>query len=312
MPLLLNKAFVTVLASLHGGWMKKLTVGIFLLLLAFSLPAQPVMQWYTSHWPPYRISEGPYAGQGSFDLMLTQLIEALPQYQHKITQIYLARLAKVSATTEENHCTFGLRYTAEREKHSYFSQPAGLMPNLAVNSLQQTQPQSSDQEPRIRMDELVAKPELLGLIETDRAYPDSIARHINKEGSNLGSSSMSTVNPVQLLLAKRVDYVVDYPNRLRYFGMESGKNVRLDFRPIADIAEFSYTYVSCSKTETGQRWIKDIDLALTELKQKAEYKKAMYHWFTEQEQLALEPYYDGFQHSRHFVPEQAETRFSAL
>ena len=111
--------------------------GIVLILCSFTASAQPVMQWYTSHWPPYRISEGPYAGQGSFDLMLSQLIDALPQYQHQINQIHLARIVKVSATTSENHCTFGLRYTPERDRRSYFSQPAGLLPNLAVNSLQQ-------------------------------------------------------------------------------------------------------------------------------------------------------------------------------
>ena len=115
--------------------MKKLSSCILMLLWTFTVSAQPVMQWYTSHWPPYRISEGPYAGQGSFDLLLAQLIEALPQYQHQINQIHLARIVKVSATTSENHCTFGLRYTSEREKRSYFSQPAGMLPNLAINIL---------------------------------------------------------------------------------------------------------------------------------------------------------------------------------
>jgi uncharacterized protein (TIGR02285 family) len=311
--LLLIKAFATVLASLHGGWMKKLSGCIVLMLWAFTVSAQPVMQWYTSHWPPYRISEGAYAGQGSFDLLLAQLTKALPQYQHKIHQIHLARIVKVSATTSENHCTFGLRYTPERDKRTYFSQPAGLLPNLAVNSLQQHEKlKTFDPQQAVPMSTLVKDPDLLGLIENDRAYPAAIAAHINKEGSNLGSSSMTTMNPAQLLAAKRVDYVVDYPNRLRYFSIEAGQEIQLEFRPIAEIPDFSYTYVSCSKTEVGKRWINDIDVALNELKQKPEYKNAMYRWFSEQEQQLLEPHYNGFQQTRLFVPEQAETRFSDL
>lgn len=293
--------------------MKKFSGCLVLMLSAFTVSAQPVMQWYTSHWPPYRISEGPYAGQGSFDLMLSQLIEALPQYQHKINQIHLARIVKVSATTSENHCTFGLRYTPEREKRSYFSQPAGLLPNLAVNSLpQHDKLKLFDPRQAVQMNTLIKDPDLLGLIENDRAYPAVVAAHINKEGSNLGGSSMTTANPAQLLAAKRVDYVVDYPNRLRYFSMEAGQGIELEFRPIAEIPAFSYTYVSCSKSETGQQWIEDIDAALNLLKQNAHYKTAMYRWFSEQEQQLLEPHYEGFQQARSFVPEQAETRFSDL
>jgi len=293
--------------------MKKLSSCILMLLWTFTVSAQPVMQWYTSHWPPYRISEGIYAGQGSFDLMLKQLIDALPQYQHQIHQIHLARIVKVSATTSENHCTFGLRYTQDRDKRTYFSQPAGLLPNLAVNSLQQdSKLKTFDPQQAVQMSTLVKSPELLGLIENDRAYPAVIAAQIDKAGSNLGSSSMTTMNPAQLLAAKRVDYVVDYPNRLRYFSIEAGQDIKLEFRPIADIPGFSYTYVSCSKTETGKRWIKDVDEALNTLKQQPEYKNAMYRWFSEQERQLLEPHYAGFQQTRLFVPEQAETRFSDL
>jgi uncharacterized protein (TIGR02285 family) len=284
-----------------------------MLLWTFTVSAQPVMQWYTSHWPPYRISEGIYAGQGSFDLMLKLLIDALPQYHHQIHQIHLARIVKVSATTSENHCTFGLRYTQDRDKRTYFSQPAGLLPNLAVNSLQQdSKLKTFDPQQAVQMSTLVKSPELLGLIENDRAYPAVIAAQIDKAGSNLGSSSMTTMNPAQLLAAKRVDYVVDYPNRLRYFSIEAGQDIKLEFRPIADIPGFSYTYVSCSKTETGKRWIKDVDEALNTLKQQPEYKNAMYRWFSEQERQLLEPHYAGFQQTRLFVPEQAETRFSDL
>lgn len=293
--------------------MKTLSSCIVLMLWAFSASAQPLMQWYTSHWPPYRISEGPYSGQGSFDLMLSQLIKALPQYKHQINQIHLARIVKVSATTSENHCTFGLRYTPERDKRTYFSQPAGMLPNLAVNTLpDHNKLKALSSVEAVQMKELVKDPDLLGLIENDRAYPAVIAAEINQTGSNLGGSSMTTMNPAQLLAAKRVDYVVDYPNRLRYFSIEAGQDLKLDFRPIADIPSFSYTYVSCSKSETGKGWIEDIDTALTRLKQKPEYKNAMYRWFSEQEQQLLEPHYDEFQQTLLFVPEQAETRFSEL
>lgn len=293
--------------------MKTLSSCIVLMLWAFSASAQPLMQWYTSHWPPYRISEGPYSGQGSFDLMLSQLIKALPQYKHQINQIHLARIVKVSATTSENHCTFGLRYTPERDKRTYFSQPAGMLPNLAVNTLpDHNKLKALSSVEAVQMKELVKDPDLLGLIENDRAYPAVIAAEINQTGSNLGGSSMTTMNPAQLLAAKRVDYVVDYPNRLRYFSIEAGQDLKLDFRPIADIPSFSYTYVSCSKSETGKGWIEDIDTALTRLKQKPEYKNAMYRWFSDQEQQLLEPHYDEFQQTLLFVPEQAETRFSEL
>lgn len=293
--------------------MNKLTYCISLIFFVNSAWAQPVMQWYSSHWPPYRISEGAYAGQGSFDLLLAQLIEALPQYQHKINQIHLARIVKVSATTTEDHCTFGLRYTPEREKRLHFSQPAALLPNLAINILQRNDKlKSLNPQQEVQMTHLVQDPDLLGLIENDRAYPAVIAALIDKAGSNLGGSSMTTMNPAQLLAAKRVDYVVDYPNRLRYFSLESRQDVQLEFRPIADIPYFSYTYVSCSKTETGKNWIKDIDVALARLKQKESYKQAMYRWFSEQERQMLEPHYAEFQQRRFFVPEQAETRFSDL
>ncbi len=103
------------------------------------------------------------------------------------------------------------------------------------------------------MKELVKDPDLLGLIENDRAYPAVIAAQINKAGSNLGSRSMTTMNPVQLLAAKRVDYVVDYPNRLRYFGLEARQEVQLVFKPIAEIPNFILYLCQLFKNRDGKK-----------------------------------------------------------
>ncbi|WP_337879976.1 hypothetical protein [Rheinheimera sp.] len=286
--------------------------GLLWLMLAGSVPAyaQPVMVWYNSHWPPFRIAEGPKAGQGRYDVLMQQLMQALPQYQHQVRQIHLARITRVSASTKESHCTFGLRYTAERASRSLFSEPAALITNLEINF---TEANSKAQRflsavQAVDMAQLSHQPELLGLLEADRAYPKLISNHLNQEGSNLGSSSMSTLNPAQLLEVGRVDYVVDYPNRLAFFAKEAGLELPLVSRAIEGLEPLSYGYVSCTKSVEGQQWIADINKALSGLKLQPGYRQAMLLWATEPEKQLLLQHYSEFSLQRQIRPEQAETR----
>lgn len=289
--------------------MKKRLLLWLTLLTSCVASAQPVMVWYASHWPPFRISEGPYAGQGRYDVLLQQLMQALPQYKHQIRQIHLARITRISALTKESHCTFGLRYTKERATKGLLSEPAALITNLEINYMPSNSKavKTFASQPLVNLKVLSRQQDLLGLLEADRAYPKLVSEHLDKPGSNLGSSSMSTLNPAQLLNAKRVDYVVDYPHRLAFFAKEAGLNLLFSSRPIQGLEPVSYGYVVCSKTAEGEQWMVDINKVLPELKQRQSYQDAMLLWATDSEKQLLLQHYPEFSLLKQVQPEQAET-----
>ncbi|MDX1539370.1 hypothetical protein [Arsukibacterium sp.] len=254
--------------------------GSVLLLLACDVQARPTLNWLQADWPPHQIVSGPYQGQGTFDLLQRQLTERLPQFNHRNRLVSMARLEQVFTDAEVANCSVGTLFSEQRAVNRLFSNPVAVGPALAVAYIAGTlSNHPANQADGVNIAILAQDPELSGVYQPSRFYPDVIIRALQQTSSNLSSYPFtSEVNAVALLASGRVHYVIEYPERLEYFNRLLAEAAALEHRAIIDANIASVSYVTCSKDATGKSAIAAINQLLPGLWQQATYTNAMLRW----------------------------------
>jgi uncharacterized protein (TIGR02285 family) len=251
-----------------------------LLLLASSAYAKPQLTWLQTDWPPHQIVSGPFQGQGTFDLLQQQIMAALPQFTHDTRLISLARLEQIFQQSETGSCVLGALYSEERAQSRLFSVPMAVGPAVAVGYIAgklTTHPAMQPEGADIRM--LALDKTIRGAFQPNRLYPDIITPLLLHPDSNLSSHAFtSEINAAGLLAGNRVDYVVEYPERMQYYNQLLPEAAALEHRAIVGANIASVSYVTCSQDSIGRAAIEAIDQVLPLLWQSTEYLQAMQRW----------------------------------
>ncbi|HSG51720.1 MAG TPA: hypothetical protein VLA40_06405 [Rheinheimera sp.] len=254
---------------------------MLMLLLASDADSKPEITWLQLDWPPYQIVSGPYAGEGTNDLMSKELISRLPQFSHTIQLTNLQRMEQAFVQAQPGICTmFGTLYSEKRAQNRLFSDAMMVGSIMTVAfielSLHRHPAMSADS---VEFPILAKDPELKGAFQPNRQYPMHIKQIVSSSDTNLIAHNFtSEVNAAALLSSGRVDYVLDYPDRLNYFNQLLPQPINLQFKAIDGVDEFPQSYISCSKDEAGQRAIDAINAVLPELWQDEAYLSAMRRW----------------------------------
>lgn len=251
-----------------------------LLCLTLTVQAKPQLTWLQTDWPPHQIVSGPFQGQGTYDLLQQQIVAAMPQFEHHSRLVSLARLQQIFSQQELTSCTVGTLYSEQRAKHRAFSRPLAVGPALAVGYIAgkltnhgAMQPEGAD------ISVLALDKTLTGAYQPNRLYPEIVSRMSRHAQSNMGSYAFtSEVNPAGLLATGRVDYVVEYPERMQYYSQILPDTVLLEHRAIVGANTASIFYASCTKDEAGLAAIAVLNQVLPLLWQKTEYIQAMQRW----------------------------------
>lgn len=251
-----------------------------LLLLASSAYAKPQLTWLQTDWPPHQIVDGPFQNQGTFDLLQQQIVAAMPQFTHQNRLVSLARVEHIFQQPQAASCALGTLYSAERAQGRLFSMPMAVGPALAVGYIAgklNAHPAMRDDGVDIRR--LALDKTIRGAFQPNRLYPDVIAPLLQHPDSNLSSHAFtSELNAAGLLSGNRVDYVVEYPERMQYYNQLLPEAVALEHRAIVGANVASVSYITCSQDSTGHAAIKAIDQILPVLWQSPEYQQAMQRW----------------------------------
>ena len=266
--------------------------GLVLILFGLSgqaIAADPVIHWLMSDLAPFRILSGPAQGQGSADLMEKMLMAQLPQYQHQSRFVSFERRDVLRRDPSTLYCSFGIVKTPSRQQQMLMSAPAGVLMPVALATIADSGlDQELQAQPVVDLAQLVRRQQYFGLLESGRIYPGLIEQARAIPGSLLGDHSALNLNPVDLLLAGRVDYLLEYPHRVNYL-LNSSKNptAKLSFYLLAGDDKFQTTHVGCSKHPLAAQVIKDINQRLTTLWVNPEYQQKMLSWHDEKSKLAL-------------------------
>jgi uncharacterized protein (TIGR02285 family) len=260
-----------------------------LMLLASSAYAKPQLTWLQTDWPPHQIVSGPFQDQGTFDLLQQHIMAALPQFSHQTRLVSLPRLEQIFQQPKAASCALGTLYSEERAQNRLFSVPMAVGPALAVGYVTgklTAHPAMQADGVDIRM--LALDTSIRGAFQPNRLYPDVIAPLLQHPDSNLSSYAFtSEINAAGLLLGNRVDYVVEYPERMQYYNQLLPEPADLEHRAIAGANVASVSYITCSKDNVGQAAIEAINQVLPVLWQTAEYQQTMQRWLDSSAQRRL-------------------------
>lgn len=229
------------------------------------------IDWYVRDWPPFNIQQGEDAGQGSYDLMLGQLIAAIPQYPHR--QMF-ATLTKRQQLMQQNipHCLFGVLKSAERQEKMLFSNIAFYSPALRlVAKADHPLWQANDVGAAIELAALLQQP-WSGMVEYKRLYP----AHVQQFSGKLLQVSGSSTDLVAMLNIGRADYVIEYPDRIHWLA-NNHPTVSLRYARLAGEPPVVPVYVACQKSPQAAAQIAAINQALTQLRRSSAYQQAWLH-----------------------------------
>lgn len=253
---------------------------LLLITLAASVSAKPQLTWLQTDWPPHQIVSGPFQGQGTFDLLQQQLIAKMPQFSHHNKLVSLARLEQAFIQQDSALCVLGTLYSDQRAQSRVFSTPMAVGPALAVGYLSN----SLSQHPAMHTEGadisvLALDRHLTGAYQPNRLYPPVVTSALLHPQTNLSQHTFtSEVNAAALLASGRVNYVVEYPERMQYYNQLLPEAVVLEHRAIIGANVASVSYVTCSQDNVGQAAIAAVNQVLPVLWQQAEYLQAMQRW----------------------------------
>lgn len=284
----------------------------YAILLLFATSASLANTPTTIHWlmvdlAPFRLMHGPEQGKGSSDQMEQMLIKLLPQYQHQSRFVSFERRELLHADPSALYCSFGVLANADRKAKMQLSIPAGVVMHIALATVRgSTLSQQLQQSGVADLKQLLSQGKFTGLLEKGRSYAPVIEQAQQNSQGLLAERSFMENNPVDLLLAGRIDFLIDYPHRISYLQSRSRQPLLdLDYYQIAGAEGRAATYVACSKHPKAAEVITAVNQQLLQLWPDPLYQKHMLSWYDDESKQQLQQLIGHIQ--QHLVDDTAKT-----
>lgn len=269
-------------------WMK---IALSTLLLTPMLAgAKPQVLWLYTDWPPHQIVTGPLQGQGTFDKLLQLLQPELTEFEHQRQLVSLGRLEQHIQQQQYTVCTTGTLFTEARSQDRYFSIPMAVGPGIFINYLADSPiAQYKQENGSIDILTLAANKQWIGAYQPTRYYAPVVMQALAKEHNLMGHQFTSELNAAMLLQSRRVDYVLEYPERLQFYAMDIAEKLALRSAVVDGAEPVSISHVTCNKTLVGKKLINEINQLLPTLWQQSNYSDAMLYHLDDAVSHALMP-----------------------
>lgn len=284
----------------------------FAILLLFTTSASLANPPATIHWlmvdlAPFRLMHGPEQGKGSSDQMEQMLIKLLPQYQHQSRFVSFERRELLHADPSALYCSFGVLANADRKAKMQLSIPAAVVMHIALATVRGSALSQQLQQSGVAdLQQLLSQGKFTGLLEKGRSYAPVIEQAQQNSSGLLAERSFMENNPVDLLLAGRIDFLIDYPHRISYLQSRSRQPLLdLDYYQIAGAEGRAATYVACSKHPKAAEVITAVNQQLLQLWPDPLYQKHMLSWYDDESKQQLQQLIGHIQ--QHLVDDTAKT-----
>ncbi len=279
-----NRTFIT----------KIVLVGICIFIVPSFLFAKDRITWMKYDWPPVYISKGLYKGQGNADAILKFFQEQLYEYDHITIQVNPARAIKLMKDGEKV-CMVGTLKTPERERFLYYAIPIGItLPNAII--VKKNRLSSFKNVENISLEKLLKNKKLRGGIIKKRSYTPVIDQILNKYTGQpnlyVQSSSRMAENLLKMLLADRIDYIIEYPWVTVFLEKILGKKEITTSIAIEETKPFSFGMVACPKNRWGSKVIKRINQILLKSRPTPEYREFVERWNSKKDLIRIRKGYN--------------------
>jgi len=261
------------------------------LLLALSAApawAGDKISWGWADSAPFMIPEGPDRDQGIYDQIRALLKKRLPQYEHEEVAAPIPRILK-EIKAESHWCWLAARKTPEREAFAYFSLPAALvMPPRII--IRKDHRKAYEGMGELSLKTLLEQHPERASFMRERSYsPEVDALLLQNPPGHLHSTRHVAV---QLILAERIDYLLEYPAMAFYLAKRSGHEGALMALPFKEMSSHSLDRVMCPKTEWGRQVIAAVDAVLLAERPTPAYRRMLESWHDDEGVQRIRQLYD--------------------
>jgi len=259
-------------------------------LVSISLSAQEQITWYGYHQPPASIFAGEDNNLGYVDLLLKQLQQQLPDYEHIRQKTTLGRVEQ-DMKLGKKVCFAALYNTKERQKFALFSQPFMMQPNLKVVLPRHIVDDLTLTDP-VDLETLFRHYKLITAKVSSRAYGDTVDSIFHRYPHQvLPRVDSANLGLFKMLEMQRVDFIVSYPHETFYALQHI--NAKQDYASlhIKSLSKFNHGSIGCSRSLWGEQVIRHINHALERATKTSAYQQAMTSWLGPQ---AITPAYQKY------------------
>lgn len=270
----------------HTKGLLMLVVTLQMSLLAhaepFVSPDPHKVTWAVNDGPPFHILDGDYQGQGFCDVLVEEMIRAMPDSDHEVLTIPPARIARLREKQAPVcfPCMIKRANTAitRYSRATLYYQPHQLIANASSADVIRKQYGEPVNFAALLQDDSLQFGRPLG-----RAYGEVLQplldRHSRSQPNHSVLSGKSTL-ALNMVALGRLDYTLDYPVIGRYFELTEQSHLR--YLPIKQNQHSPITgAIGCSNTEWGEETIARIDTALAKVLQSENYLSSLGFWFAE-------------------------------
>jgi uncharacterized protein (TIGR02285 family) len=262
---------------------------LFKIILIFLFASQPCevgaqsrdeVVWMHADFPPLRIIDGPYVGQGFSDMIHELMARELSDFRHVVVTANLSRTLNWMENGR-NVLAVGIIPNPQRDRVMQYSVPCVLVPpvSLVVRAGEQ---ESLGRGGHVSLRDFLAR-KRLG-VAADRSYgpeldsvllssPD-LSRVVVSKGSNLFESLL------EMLLLGRVDGVLAYPFEAVYGARMKNKEDLISIAPLRESMVPLQGRIAAPRTAWGTAMIERVNGVLLEQRGTPEYRQAFERWLT--------------------------------
>lgn len=254
-------------------------------LLAAALPqarAADRLNWGWFNAAPYMIAEGPDKGVGIFDQIRTLLKEEMPGYEHREVQAPFPRIFQ-EIRNGNPWCFVGGVKNPEREPLAYFSVPVAVFLPFKVVVRRDRLAEFAGPAGAggaVSLAELMAREGVRTSYLRGRSFSPQINALLEQQPNRQYHSEFNEA--LQMLLARRLDYLLELPIISTYSARQLGRDGELAALTIREHAEPTVNRVMCPRTEWGKQVIGKVNAVLQAQRGTARYRAIVERWSDEE------------------------------
>ncbi|MBU3914808.1 TIGR02285 family protein [bacterium] len=277
--------------------MKAPLIIIIFMFFSFSSYAKDVITWQVIDWPPFMMLENDSA-KGEFGLLLELLQKNLQEYDHINLPMNWSRFW-YNVEKGEHYCNIMAFKTSEREKIAEFTIPFTIALSNAIIMEKKTIKRLELEEAKpLSLVKLLKMENVKGILIKTRSYTSPIDNllKIHENESNITRFPGFKENAILLLLAGRMDYMLEYPGIASHMRKKvTGVPGELVSLQIKEINPISIGHIACPKNDWGKQLVGRINTVIKREKPTPYYRRLIEMSATNKREVQLiRNAYDGF------------------
>lgn len=267
--------------------MKSLRLLAWIAISALAQAAdKELLQWCRYDLPPIQILNGPDAGHGVTDGVITFLQKAMPEYEHRDVHANIRRISELLKNGEPLLCP-GTGYSPDREAIMAFSipytvsRPATAL--IAKASLPQFKPYLN-RKGELQLERILKQSQLVLGIASGRSYGKEVDVTLTKLMPRQNIVIRPASNDImqalaQMMLLGRVDYTLIFPIEMKYVLQNINKPDSAILLPIEGNNSYGTVHVTAPQNEWGRTKLAQVNEILRQNRNNPELFYWTHYWY---------------------------------